>query len=178
MEKKSAFSLAEALITLLIVSIIAIVSAPVLTKKAQKRPQEQPWLISGRNNDALYPAGHRDIILGEISNNHPQSIIVSGKLEFKNRAGQTIGWISEDGSSSFAQNTGDSYSSSSIDYNAMMENQRKIMELLTSLQIVMNNQTSAQKSVSSSTPPAVSEEELQRQLDSLIKSMNSNVYGK
>ncbi|MBS4759270.1 MAG: type II secretion system protein [Clostridium sp.] len=177
MKKKSAFSLAEALITLLIVSIIAIVSAPVLTKKAQKRPQEQPWLTSGIYNDALYPAGHRDIILGEVSSKHPQSIIVSGKLEFKNRAGQTIGWIAEDGSSSFAQSGNETYSSG-VDYNLIMENQRKIMELLNSLQLIMNNQTNGQKRVSSSTSPAVSEEELQRQLDSLIKSMNSNVYGK
>jgi hypothetical protein len=96
--KNQAFSLAEALITLLIVCIIAIVSAPVITKKMKSRSTDAPWVtIDGKN--LIYPTKFRDIKLG--SSKKQVGIVVEGVLVFKNTKGEIIGWIAEDGSSSF-----------------------------------------------------------------------------
>lgn len=194
MNRVFGFSLAEALITLLIVCIIVIMTMPMITKKAKKRPIEQPWSFYANYNDALYPSGHKDIILGEVSNGKSQSIVVAGRLEFKNRAGQTIGWIDEDGSSSFVGNNSQDYSVG-FDYKTMMENQKKILTILNSLQqILQSGQGSTTLSGSSSnrfsrrsssadggrqnSSSAMSDEDIQKQIDALINAMNNNVYGR
>lgn len=102
MKKRCGFSLAEALITLLIVAIIAMVSVPVITKK-KKSPRSASELLwnADRELPAITPAGSRDIRLGNTSTMKTQGIIVVERLEFKNRQGEVIGWIEEDGESSF-----------------------------------------------------------------------------
>ena len=197
MKKAFGFSLAEALITLLIVSLIAAMTVPMMTKKTKKRAVNQPWSFSSRYNNALYPSENKDLMLGEISSGHPQSIIVVGRLEFKNRTGQTIGWIDEDGSSSFLQNS-HSYAND-VDYNTIMENQKRILSILNALQQVLqsgeinlgsssnrirNNHRKSRSFDDNSNNSnfnynsTISEENLQRQIDDLIKNMNSNVYGR
>lgn len=101
MKKIFGFSLAEALITLLIVSIIAVASAPIITKKARKKADSVLWNYVKKEQEYIYPAQNRDIMLG--SKKTPKGITVNGVLVFKNTKGQTIGWIAEDGSSSFTQ---------------------------------------------------------------------------
>ena len=102
---KKAFSLAEALITLLVVCIVAIATVPLITKK--KRPVQSErqtlWNVERIMKSAIYPAASRDIMLGEINPKKSQGIIIAGTLEFKDRSGNTIGWIKEDGSSSFEE---------------------------------------------------------------------------
>lgn len=194
MNRVFGFSLAEALITLLIVCIIVIMTMPMITKKAKKRPIEQPWSFYANYNDALYPSGHKDIILGEVSNGKLQSIVVAGRLEFKNRAGQTIGWIDEDGSSSFVGNNSQDYSVG-FDYKTMMENQKKILTILNSLQQILQSgqgnttlsgsrsnrfsrRASSSDDVYKNSSASMSEEDIQKQIDALIKSMNNNVYSR
>ena len=80
MNRVFGFSLAEALITLLIVCIIVIMTMPIMTKKAKKRAVEQPWRFYAPYNNALYPSDNKDIILGEVSNGKSQSIVVAGRL--------------------------------------------------------------------------------------------------
>ncbi len=112
MKKIFGFSLAEALITLLIVSFIAILSAPIITKKSKKRPGDEVL---------------RDAKV--------QSIVVTGKLEFKDRKGNVIGWINEDGSASFSQ--GNDY-----DFNAMSQKQQQIEKTLEALSMMLNQERS------------------------------------
>lgn len=100
MKKISGFSLAEALITLLIVAIIAVASAPIITKKARKNDDIQLWTLYKQGNGYIFPKNNRDIMLG--SSKNQTGIIVNGTLVFKNSKGEVLGWISEDGTSSFA----------------------------------------------------------------------------
>lgn len=102
MEKKIGFSLAEALITLLIVSIIAVVSAPIITKKSRKIETKTVWSINTDNYATITPSDGRDIKLGRTRSGKTQGIVVVDRLEFKNRQGRVIGWINEDGSASFS----------------------------------------------------------------------------
>lgn len=98
MKKKLGFSLAEALITLLIVCIIAIASAPIITKKNKAKSESTVWTLLKSRNIA-HPVNNRDIMLG--SPKDQKGIVVYGTLYFKNRKGEVIGWIKEDGTSSF-----------------------------------------------------------------------------
>lgn len=102
MKKNDGFSLAEALITLLIVAIIAMVSVPVITKKKKgtRGASEILW-NADREQPVITPSGSRDIRLGNTSALKTQGIVVVERLEFKNRNGEVIGWIEEDGESSF-----------------------------------------------------------------------------
>lgn len=102
MEKKFGFSLAEALITLLIVCIIAIVSAPIVTKKSRKIDNNTVWAINPDNYATITPTNGRDIKLGKTRSGKSQGIVVVDRLEFKNKEGKVIGWINEDGSTSFS----------------------------------------------------------------------------
>lgn len=102
MKKYLAFSLAEALITLLIVCIIAIASAPMITKKAKKSMRTEFWQKDMYADNAVSVRNGYDIRLGSRSDKKDQSIVVIGTLYFKDRNGNVIGWISEDGTSSFA----------------------------------------------------------------------------
>ena len=99
MEKKFGFSLAEALITLLIIALITVLSAPVITKKARKREDTNMWTFVKNKNKYIYPTNNNDIMLG--STKQPKGIVVNGVLVFKNTKGETIGWIAEDGTNSF-----------------------------------------------------------------------------
>ena len=96
MEKKIGFSLAEALITLLIVSIIAVVSAPIITKKSRKIETKTVWSINTDNYATITPSDGRDIKLGRTRSGKTQGIVVVDRLEFKNRQGRVIGWINEE----------------------------------------------------------------------------------
>lgn len=100
MKRKFGFSLAEALITLLIISLIVVLSAPVITKKARKREDKNMWTFIKNENTYITPTNNNDIMLG--STKKAKGIIVNGVLVFKNKNGDTIGWIAEDGSNSFA----------------------------------------------------------------------------
>ena len=105
--KKTAFSLAEALITLLVVSIIVAASLPVITKKTRSTSKTVDWLWrTNREQTVVYPTNNKDMLLGDINNGKRQGIVISGVLEFKDRHGRTIGWISENGENSF-QNSSD-----------------------------------------------------------------------
>lgn len=104
MKKFRGFSLAEALITLLVVCIIAIATVPVITKK-KRTPDNKPntlWTVERETEATIYPAASRDIKLGELNPRKSQGIIVVGTLEFKSRDGRTIGWIKENGENSFS----------------------------------------------------------------------------
>lgn len=105
MKKYLAFSLAEALITLLIVCIIAIASAPMITKKAKKSMRTEFWQRDMYADTAVSVRNGYDIRLGSKSDKKDQSIVVVGTLYFKDRNGNVIGWISEDGTSSFSGNS-------------------------------------------------------------------------
>lgn len=101
MKRKTAFSLAEALVTLLIVCVIAMVSAPVITSRARNHTPKDAWKINRERIQTVSPTSNRDIKLGYTENRGSQGIVVVGKLEFKNSNGETIGWIDENGNSSF-----------------------------------------------------------------------------
>lgn len=111
MYTKKAFSLAEALITLLIVCIIAIVSAPMITKKAKKPMRADVWQKDAYAESAVSVRNGYDVRFGTESDKKDQSIVVVGTLYFKDRDGKVIGWISEDGTSSFG--------GSAVDMNKM-----------------------------------------------------------
>lgn len=193
MKKKSGFSLAEALITLLIVCIIAIMTAPIITKKTRKSPTDVLWTIDNKKAQAvIYPNAKRDIMLGDISKNAKQGIVVTGTMYFKDRNGNVIGWISEDGSNSFAQNS-PAPTGGNFDYAAMMENQKKIMETLTLLSGMLQNESTGSNGSdrvhknkpytpringNNNAEQTMSEQELQKQIENIINSMNQNVYGK
>ncbi len=102
MKKKFGFSLAEALITLLIVSIIAIVSAPVVTKKSRRIDNKTIWTINTDNYATITPTDGRDLKIGKTRSGKTQGIVIVDRLEFKNQNGEVIGWINEDGSTSFS----------------------------------------------------------------------------
>lgn len=111
MRINKAFSLAEALITLLIVCIIAVVSAPMITKKAKKPMRADVWQKDAYADSAVSVRNGYDVRFGSESDKKDQSIVVVGTLYFKDRDGKVIGWISEDGTSSFG--------GSAVDMNRM-----------------------------------------------------------
>lgn len=103
--KIKGFSLAEALITLLIVSIIALASVPVITKKNRAKSQAPStvWSINTDIHPSISPSSNRDIKLGRTTNRKDQGIIINEILVFKDTKGKTIGWIKEDGTNSFTE---------------------------------------------------------------------------
>ncbi len=168
-----AFSLTEALITLLIVCIITIVSVPVITKKARKTPSQSVWITDTRIHSAITPNGHKDVSLGDASGNSQQGIIVVNKLYFKDRKGNVIGWIAEDGSTSFAQ--GNNY-----DFNAMSQRQQKLEETLAVLTGMLREEIHNQnKSPNTGVhrqnkyKSNINDEELNAQIQELLKILQS-----
>ena len=123
MKKIYGFSLAEALITLLIICIIAIATVPVITKKKRdpNRAASVLWKVENTNPKVLIPSSGRDIKLGQIDNQNSQGIIISRRLEFKNREGKTIAYIDENGENSFHNN------------NEILERQEQIISILNNL---------------------------------------------
>ena len=99
MQKKYGFSLAEALITLLVVSLIIVLSTPMITKKTKPNSDLRYWSSTQLYPNSIIPVSNKNIVVGS-TGNAKNSIIVSGVLEFKNKKGETIGWIAEDGTSS------------------------------------------------------------------------------
>lgn len=175
MNKNNAFSLAEALITLLIVCIIAIATAPIITKKAKKSPANVIWVADTQVKSAVTPAGQKDIRLGDESGHKQQGIVVAGAMYFKDRKGKIIGWISEDGSTSFAQ--GNEY-----DFNAMSQKQEKLLQMVQSLMTLLQNErkksNSSKTSLAPNTkspvnPDKMDEAQLQEQLNSLLEMLNT-----
>lgn len=103
--KIKGFSLAEALITLLIVSMIALASVPVITKKnrAKSRSSQDLWIVNTSTQPSISPVSSRNIKLGRTKEGKDQGIIVENMLIFKDTKGKTIGWIKEDGTNSFTE---------------------------------------------------------------------------
>lgn len=132
MIRTQAFSLAEALITLLIVCIIAIATVPVITKKSRPNPSKVIWVADTMVKTAVTPSAQRDIKLGDATGHVKQGIVITGTMYFKDRNGKVIGWISEDGNTSFAQ--GNDY-----DFNAMSQRQEMLMNMLQNLTAQLNN---------------------------------------
>ncbi|DAB22417.1 TPA: hypothetical protein CPT85_06310 [Candidatus Gastranaerophilales bacterium HUM_21] len=132
MIRPQAFSLAEALITLLIVCIIAIATVPVITKKSRPNPSKVIWVADTMVKTAVTPSAQRDIKLGDATGHVKQGIVITGTMYFKDRNGKVIGWISEDGNTSFAQ--GNDY-----DFNAMSQRQEMLMNMLQNLTAQLNN---------------------------------------
>lgn len=135
--KFKAFSLAEALITLLIVCIITIVSVPVITKQKRDNPQKVLWIPDTQIKTAVTPSDRRDIRFGDYSSEKKQGIVIVNKMYFKDRTGKVIGWIAEDGSTSFAQ--GNDY-----DFNAMSQKQQKLEQTLVVLTNMLQQEINKQ----------------------------------
>lgn len=173
MKKKLAFSLAEALITLLIVSLITIAATPVITKKARPKNDLMYWSVTNTYPDSIKPINNKNIVLGT-SQNAKNTIIVTGILEFKNTKGETIGWISENGTSSFDCNCNNTQEFST---DEILENQRKIFELISMLQDMLskNKSNSNVKQNKSNHNDEISEEQLQSYINDIIKNMNINI---
>ena len=145
MEKKFGFSLAEALITLLIIALITVLSAPVITKKARKREDTNMWTFVKNKNKYIYPTNNNDIMLG--STKQPKGIVVNGVLVFKNTKGETIGWIAEDGTNSFTlENQGMALPSiSDEDMKKLVEQVQKSIDVNKLTQQVQNAGKIAEK---------------------------------
>lgn len=174
MEKRFGFSLAEALITMLIVCIIAVASAPIITKKLRKSSDTNVWNLV-KAQKYIYPDKNRDIMLGSPSKH--AGIIVNGVLVFKNTKGQTIGWISEDGTSSFA---GNGSPVGAIDPEELDRMVKMVTESMSRQNITKSSAQSAPQdtpSYSSDITPSVqtqpgSQELSTKQLEEMGKSMN------
>lgn len=138
MKQLKGFSLAEALITLLIVCIIAIASAPMITKKAKKSQNNLIWITDTQIKTAVTPVGQRDIRLGDEKKDKKQGIVVVGTMYFKDRNGNVIGWIAEDGSNSFSQQS----DYAGYDYEAVSAKQDKLMKMAETLMTVLQNDPS------------------------------------
>ena len=132
MIRTQAFSLAEALITLLIVCIIAIATVPVITKKSRPNPSKVIWVADTMVKTAVTPSAQRDIKLGDATGHVKQGIVITGTMYFKDRNGKVIVSISEDCNTSFAQ--GYDY-----DFNAMSQRQETLMNLLQTLAAQLNS---------------------------------------
>lgn len=178
MRRKFGFSLAEALITLLIICLITILSAPVITKKARKRDDAHMWTFIKNKSTYIYPTNNNDIMLG--STKQPKGIIVNGVLVFKNKKGETIGWIAEDGSSSFVmENQGMSFSSiSDEDMKILVEKVQKSMDVEKLTRQILAAENSA-KSKSSQMSPLQAEQPkttestgLNIDMEALMKTIN------
>lgn len=172
MKKKYAFSLAEALITLLIVSLITVAAAPVITKKTKQKSDLGYWATTNISQNAIMPVNNKNIVLGTRKGS-TNSIVVTGVLEFKNQKGETIGWISEDGSSSFDCNCA---SASNYSIDTILENQQKIFELVSLLQkkLEADNRNAVSKQYNKSDNLGISEEQLQSYINDIINNMNIN----
>ncbi len=97
MKRKKAFSIAEALMVLLIMSIIVAVSMPVLTKKSRKKTTKlDSGLWKDYRHEFIVPVDNRDLTLGNESQD--RGIRIIGKLSLKDLSGQQLGWIKDDGS--------------------------------------------------------------------------------
>ncbi len=180
MKKTLGFSLAEALITLLIVSIIAVASAPIITKKARNNQNAKLWTLFNQNNNGfIYPKNNRDIKLG--SKKEEKGIIVNGTLVFKNTKGEVIGWISEDGTNSFcncnsSQHTPNIISQEELDnmVRLVTDSMKRQNIYLDNRQAIPNREDSSKINTPAATPQpnTVSQEELNRQLIEMGKNMN------
>lgn len=96
------FSMAEALMVLLIMSIIVAVSIPVITKKSRKKTTKiEAGLWKDYRHEFLMPVDNRDITLGDETNE--RGIRIKGKLALKNLDGKEIGWVKDDGTTSFEE---------------------------------------------------------------------------
>lgn len=99
---KKGFSIAEALMVLLIMSIIVAVSIPVITKKSKRKTTKvEAGLWRDYRHEFLMPVDNRDITLGDETNQ--RGIRIKGKLTLKNLEGKEIGWVKDDGSTSFEE---------------------------------------------------------------------------
>lgn len=100
MSKKKAFSIAEAMMVLLIMSIIVACTMPIITKKAKTKPTKiDSGLWKDYRNEFIRPVDNRDVLLGEKTKE--KGIRIDGKLSIKNLEGVEVGWIKDDGSNSF-----------------------------------------------------------------------------
>ena len=81
------------------------------------------WTPDTQIKTAIRTTAHRDIILGEETDENSNGIVVINKMYFKDRKGKVIGWIAEDGSTSFSQ--GNDY-----DFNAMSQRQQKLEQMI------------------------------------------------
>lgn len=179
MLKNKAFSLAEALITLLIVSIIIAATAPVLTKRKVRKDVNLLWHVDNSVHTAITPTPGRDIILGSYDgSDEKRGIVVRGKLYFKDTKGNIIGWIAEDGTNSFSK-------TEVFDMDAILQRQQKIDEAISKLSIILQEQTQGQRperwnpnktqknSGGHVRDMQKENESMQIQLDELIKMLNS-----
>lgn len=176
MNKIWAFSLAEALITLLIVSLIMIAAAPVITKKTKQKSELTYWSTTHVFPNSIMPVNNKNIVLGK-NKSSTNSIVVSGVLEFKNKKGETIGWISEDGSSSFDCHCSfDAASESSYASEEILKNQQKIFELISMLQskIAHTSKNSKLNNLNEIQDIDVTDEQIQSYINDIINSMNKN----
>lgn len=138
--KNKAFSLAEAMITLLIVSIIMAVTAPILTKKKIRKDVNLLWHVDNSAHTAITPSPDRDIILGSYDDSSDKrGIVVRGKLYFKDTKGNIIGWIAEDGTNSFSK-------TEVFDMDAILQRQQKIDEAIEKLSLMLHEQKQEQSS--------------------------------
>lgn len=181
MLKNKAFSLAEALITLMIVSIILAATAPVLTKKKVRKDTNLIWHVDNSVHMAITPLDGKDIILGSYDNSDKQNgIVVRGKLYFKDTKGNVIGWIAEDGTNSFSK-------TEVFDMESILQRQQKIDEAISMLSSMLQSQKQSQqptqwypdnKSQKNKNNRATrntqkENEEMQLQLDELVRILNS-----
>lgn len=105
---------------------------PVITKKSRPNPSKVIWVADTMVKTAVTPSAQRDIKLGDATGHVKQGIVITGTMYFKDRNGKVIGWISEDGNTSFAQ--GNDY-----DFNAMSQRQEMLMNMLQNLTAQLNN---------------------------------------
>lgn len=177
--KNKAFSLAEALITLLIVSIIIAATAPVLTKRKVRKDVNLLWHVDNSVHTAITPTPGRDIILGSYDDSESKNgIVVRGKLYFKDTKGNIIGWIAEDGTNSFSK-------AEVFDMDAILQRQQKIDEAISKLSVILQeeiqkqhpeqwNPNNTHKNSGGHVRDMQKENEtVQIQLDELIKMLNS-----
>lgn len=101
MAEKKGFSLAEALVTLLVVTIIIAVSAPTITKKSRQGSSVKGRYWRDIQHQYITPLDNRDILLGYVNGKFPLGVRIKGKLAFKNYSGHQTAWIKENGTSSF-----------------------------------------------------------------------------
>lgn len=102
LDLKKGFSIAEAMMVLLIMSIIVAVSIPVITKKSRKKTTKiEAGLWRDYRHEFLMPVDNRDITLGDETNE--RGIRIKGKLSLKNLDGKEIGWVKDDGTTSFEE---------------------------------------------------------------------------
>ena len=145
----------------------------MITKKARPKSDLMYWSVTNTYPDSIKPINNKNIVLGT-SQNAKNTIIVTGILEFKNTKGETIGWISENGTSSFDCNCNNTQEFST---DEILENQRKIFELISMLQDMLskNKSNSNVKQNKSNHNDEISEEQLQSYINDIIKNMNINI---